>query len=90
MGINEAENYIAETFESFGLTPLPGREDYFLEFILYRGGFDPEATTLAIRIGGTNIEGLAGVDFRLFGHRIVSGGTGFRRLRHHSPRVRLR
>jgi hypothetical protein len=66
MGINEAENYIAETFESFGLTPLPGREDYFLEFLLYRGGFDPEATTLAIRIGGTTIEGLPGVDFRPF------------------------
>jgi aminopeptidase YwaD len=63
-GINEAERYIAETFASLGLTPLPGREDFFLEFTLYRGGYDAEATTLEVGINGATLVARPGVDFR--------------------------
>jgi len=65
-GITAAERYIAGTFDSLGLDPLPGREDYFLEFTLYRGGYDPEATSLKVAIDGTILEARPGVDFRPF------------------------
>jgi hypothetical protein len=65
-GIAEAERYIARTFDSLGLDPLPGREDYFLEFTLYRGGYDPESTSLQVQSNGTTLEAAPGADFRPF------------------------
>jgi hypothetical protein len=65
-GIAAAEQYIAETFESLGLAPLPERDDYFLEFSLYRGGYDAAATSLQIRRNGTTVKARPGVDFRPF------------------------
>jgi hypothetical protein len=65
-GIAEAERYIAGIFDSLGLDPLPGRKDYFLEFTLYRGGYDPESTSLEISADGTTLKARPGVDFRPF------------------------
>lgn len=65
-GITEAERYIAGTFDLLGLDPLPGRDDYFLEFTLYRGGYDARSTRLAVRSDGKTLEALPGEDFRPF------------------------
>ncbi len=65
-GIAEAERYIADTFGSLGLSVVPGREDFFLDFTLYRGGYDPAATGLSVQIDGAAVEARPGVDFRPF------------------------
>ena len=75
-GIEEAERYIAEMFASLGLAPLPGRDDYFLEFTLYRGGYDPAATNLQIKIDGTEVRARPGVDFRPFDFSAVGEFQG--------------
>ncbi|UCF97678.1 MAG: M20/M25/M40 family metallo-hydrolase [Spirochaetaceae bacterium] len=65
-GINRAEQYIADTFAALGLSSVPGQEDYFLEFTLYRGGYDPDATSLSVRTDGTSLNARPGVDFQPF------------------------
>jgi hypothetical protein len=47
-GISAAEQYIAGRFESAGLQPVPGQDDFFLEFTAYRKGYNPEQTFLIL------------------------------------------
>jgi len=80
-GIREAEEYVARAFRDYGLEPVPGREDYYLGFTLYRVGFDSGATELTVSLpwgagrgrrgrrglgGRTPIRAEAGRDFRPF------------------------
>ncbi len=55
-GIAKAEQYIANRFKSAGLDPVPGEDDYFLEFDAYRKGYDPDQTYLSIESGATQIQ----------------------------------
>ena len=64
--IATAEEYVAAAFEKAGLTPLPGRETYFVDFTLYRTGFDVENTSLRLTSGSDGRVGIAGHDFRPF------------------------
>lgn len=57
-----AEEYIAEEFSRIGLEPLPGEEDYLLEFPMVAWSFDPERTYLSV--GNKDFE--VGADFRPF------------------------
>jgi hypothetical protein len=66
-GVERAERYVAGIFNRVGLKPLPGQDDFYLDFPLYRQGFDAEATTLVLEIGDTTRTARAGVDFRPFG-----------------------
>ncbi len=63
-GVGQAEKYIAQELERAGLGPLPGRSGYWLDFELYREGYDPAATALAIEAGGAPSRGRLGGDFR--------------------------
>jgi len=74
-GIAAAEEYIAAVFADAGLEPLPGESDFFLEFPLYRRGYDSEGTFLEVRqersgqadgapSGAVLREALLGEDFR--------------------------
>lgn len=65
-GIVQAEQYIADTLGGLGLANVPGQEDFFLDFALYRGGYDPDATSLSIRIDEAYLEARPGVDFQPF------------------------
>ena len=47
-GIAEAEKYIADLFAGLGLSPLPGEDDYFLEFNLRTMAYDPRRTLLEV------------------------------------------
>ncbi len=61
-GIVLAEDYIAAAFKRYGLKPLPGEDDFFVDFTLYRGGYDREKTTI---VTGER-SAAAGEDFRPF------------------------
>ena len=61
-GIEEAEQYIAEAFGRMGLSPLPGEDDFFLEFDLLAAAYDRDRTGLGIN-GKTYT---SGEDFRPF------------------------
>ncbi len=65
--ISTAEEYIARVFKESGLEPLPGRDDYFIDFTVYRTGFDIEGTSIRLSVGDDSRAGVAGVDFRPFG-----------------------
>jgi aminopeptidase YwaD len=65
-GIARAERYIAATFSSLGLSAVPGQKDFFLDFTLYRGGWDPAATSLSVQVDDAVLEARPGVDFRPF------------------------
>ena len=65
-GIRLAEEYIAAEFLAAGLTPLPGEDDLFLEFTIYRRGFDPGRSILGFEVGGREIEAKPGQGFRPF------------------------
>ena len=65
-GCTRAEQYIAGEFKDIGLKPLPGEEDFFIDFTLYRRGYEEEKTSLEIRIGDERIEAHPGIDFRPF------------------------
>lgn len=43
-GIARAEAYIASQFEALGLEPVPGEDDYFLEFDLFEAGYDRQGS----------------------------------------------
>ncbi|MBN1685883.1 MAG: M28 family peptidase, partial [Spirochaetales bacterium] len=61
-GIGDAERYIADVFAGLGLSPLPGEEDFFLEFDLKSTSYDPEETVLLLDGTGYAL----GEDFRPF------------------------
>ncbi len=65
-GIALAEHYIAGTFRRFGLSPLPGQEEFNLDFDLYQWGIDDEKTILAAQIGERTLVGVPGENFRPF------------------------
>ena len=65
-GIAKAEEYIAGAFREAGLEPLPGHDDFYLPFSLYRRAFDHASTTIEVSAGDTTLRGEAGVDFRVF------------------------
>jgi aminopeptidase YwaD len=65
-GIASAEQYIARSFASSGLKPLPGHGSFFQEFSLYRTGFSEGSTTLGLEAPGGRLQGTAGRDFRPF------------------------
>ncbi|MDH3626263.1 MAG: M20/M25/M40 family metallo-hydrolase [Acidobacteriota bacterium] len=64
--IREAEAYIANAFERFGLAPLPGHDSFFLPFHLYRSNFDKKTTNLTLSIGKEDVVGEVGQQFRPF------------------------
>ena len=81
VGSRLAEAYVAERFREFGLLPIPGEEDLFLDFPLYTRRPDTTRTSLGWRIdpveefgpgeemaGGAETSGRAvvGQDFRPF------------------------
>ncbi len=63
-GIRLAEAYIAGKFRDYGLTPVPGRRGWFLDFTLYRVGFDPQETKLEGSASGQRFQAQLGADFR--------------------------
>jgi len=67
-GISKAERYVAREFARYGLSPLPGRSDFFLPFELYRAQFDPEKTRLRLNDPSETLAEtrLVGDDFRVF------------------------
>lgn len=65
-GVTRAEEYIATALGSYGLEPLPGREELFVPFTVYRPGWDLERTALYVVSAEETLQGVAGVDFRPF------------------------
>jgi hypothetical protein len=65
-GIRKAEKYIAREFRKAGLEPLPGRDDYWIDFTLYRSGYASAGTFVALELDGRSTKARAGVDFRPF------------------------
>lgn len=49
-GIRLAEEYIADRFRKLGISPLPGEDDYFLDFTLYEYGYDSEKTSVVFYV----------------------------------------
>jgi len=45
-GSRLAETYVADRFRVLGLVPIPGRDDFFLDFVLYTSRPDAARTTL--------------------------------------------
>ena len=65
-GTRMAEEYIAGQFEEFELSPLPGEDDFFLDFDLFEYGYDPEKTYLEADAEGVVHRARPGVDFKPF------------------------
>jgi hypothetical protein len=65
-GIARAEQFIARSFASSGLKPLPGHRSFFQEFTLYRKGFPQASTSLTAEAPGPPLTAAAGRDFRPF------------------------
>ena len=65
-GVRKAERLIAKEFKKMGLSPLPGHDDYFIDFALYRRGYDPGGTDLALELGGRVKRSRLGKRFRPF------------------------
>jgi len=65
-GIKKAETYVAGAFREYGLKPLPGEKNYFVDFTLYRQGYDGAGTRMSIDAGRRGLRAKAGVDFRPF------------------------
>ena len=65
-GIRLAEEYIAEEFSNHGLIPVPGQDDHFIEFTLYRHTYNLEMTRIAFTRGEWVRKGELGGDFRPF------------------------
>jgi hypothetical protein len=65
-GVALAESYIASEFRRYGLEPLPGRPDFFVDFVLYRHTYDPDTTHLAFERGDDRITAALGESFRPF------------------------
>lgn len=71
-GIRLAEEYIARKFQEYGLQPVPGARrgpgpgsnGYFLDFTLYRVGFDPRDTRLEGSAAGEPFSAEPGAGFR--------------------------
>jgi aminopeptidase YwaD len=65
-GIFLAEEYIAERFSEYGLSPLPGDDDFFMNFDLYGESYDSGKTTLSILSNNEKFNAILGIDFKPF------------------------
>lgn len=65
-GIESVEAYIAGQFQRYGLSRLPGEEDFFLEFSLHSQSIDRRRTTIEVLEAGKPVSGTIGKDFRPF------------------------
>jgi hypothetical protein len=65
-GIESAEEYIALQFKNYGLLPLPGKKDFFMDFHLYQYSYDEEKTSIIISVNGQKTAGQLAVDFKPF------------------------
>ena len=65
-GIKSAEEYIADQFQHFGLSTLPGKDEYYQPFALYSQSFDQDLTAISIQRDNETISGSIGADFRPF------------------------
>lgn len=65
-GIVLAEEYISDRFSEYGLSPLPGDDDFFMSFDLYGESYDSEKTALSINSKSGNIDAILGIDFNPF------------------------
>ncbi len=65
-GVRKAERFVAKEFKRAGLSHLPGHDDYFIDFTLYRRGYDPGSTDLTLRLGKRVKKSRMGADFRPF------------------------
>ena len=65
-GTRMAEEYIARQFEEFELSPLPGKDNFFLDFDLFEYGYDPEKTYLEADAEGVVHRARPGIDFKPF------------------------
>jgi hypothetical protein len=65
-GCDLAAQYVADRFASWGFEPLPGQEDFFLEYALRRREFDARRSRSILHAGGTRHYGQLGREFRPF------------------------
>ena len=65
-GCELAAAYVAERLASWGLQPLPGQDDYRVEFTLERRTFDPERSRATLHAGGTRTYAQLGREFQPF------------------------
>ena len=65
-GIFLAEEYISDRFAEYGLSPLPGDDDFFMSFDLYGESYDSQKTALTIISKSGSINSTLGIDFRPF------------------------
>ena len=65
-GIQKAEVYIADAFKEYGLEFLPGYTNYFINFKLFKYGFDPDNSILLLSKENNNFEGKPEIDFKPF------------------------
>jgi hypothetical protein len=65
-GCRAAEEYIAERFRAWGLEPLPGRDDLFVEFALRSGSFDKSRSRATLQVRGRSFDGQLEREFRPF------------------------
>ena len=74
--IARAAEYIAETLRGCGLSPVPGADDLFAPYTLYRSGYDLEQTALSVTVGGETIklEGHSGEAYTVEGGKILVNG----------------
>jgi hypothetical protein len=52
-GIQLAEEYIAQAYDSYGLQPIPGDHDFFIDYSLFIYGFDPGQAKLEFFLAET-------------------------------------
>lgn len=65
-GCERAAEYIAERFASWGLEPLPGQDDFYLEYALQRREFDVRRSRSILHAGASRHYGQLGREFRPF------------------------
>ncbi len=65
-GVRKAERFIAKEFKKTGLSRLPGHDDYFIDFTLYRQGYEPGGTGLTLQLGERVKKSRIGTSFRPF------------------------
>lgn len=65
-GARMAADYLAERFEEYGLAPMPGQQQYRVDYQLAEMGFDPRASKGTLAIGAAERELVAEKDFAPF------------------------
>ncbi len=65
-GYELAAKHLSGQFEAYGLSPLPGRDSFVVDYPLYRLGFDADHTKVAVTVNGQTRTLAAGTDFSPF------------------------